>query len=164
MATWPGPLECAQACTPKHISIARADVLDALMRGVTPPTATANELASANAALANLNAALVKAGNRIDAVLQVAGYSLPLSVAPTLLAEIQIDLARYFMHSDLRINTPNSDEGQHPVHAGNQRAEQYLADIRSKKISLGVGDPAPPTSTSGAAYFAGEQRHWKRQT
>lgn len=165
IAAWPGALECAQACTPKHLPIPSADVMDALLRGNAPPVgATAPHIASATAALANLNAALAKADRRIDAVLQVAGYSLPLSPVPTLLQEISLDITRFLMHADLRINSKINSEGQHPIHAAYERAEKYLEQIQNRTISLGADDPAPPTSTSGAAYFAGETRYWKRSS
>ena len=165
IASWPGALECAQACTPKHLPIPAADVMEALLRGTALPVgATAPHIASATAALANLNAALAKADRRIDAVLQVASYTLPLSPVPTLLQEISLDITRFLMHADLRINSKINSEGQHPIHAAYERAEKYLEQIQNRTISLGADDPEPPTSTSGAAYFEGETRHWKRNS
>lgn len=165
LVAWPGAQHIAEACTPKGLPIVKMALMDALLRGITPPGSwTSTELATATAALANCQAACDEADVEIDAVLVVAGYVTPMDPAPQLLTQIGKAIALFYMHSDLRINSEINSEGQHPVHARYKWAQKQLDEIRLRRLSLGPTDPTPPSSGGGPAFMSGEPRLWARKS
>jgi phage gp36-like protein len=163
-AAWPGARHIAEACTPKDQPLVKSALMDALLRGLPTTGWTAPEVAIGNVALANLLTAGDEAEAEVNASIMVAGYTAPLLPAPPLLKQISKAITMFLIHSDLRINTANSNDGQHPIHARYEEARKQLSDIRNRKLSLGVGDPTPPSAGGGPAFFGGETRYFKRRS
>lgn len=163
LTPWPGGLEIAQAATPEHLPPVTAALMDATLAGADRSAYDPDDVAVADLAAARVSAAILASGELINSYIAPRyAASMPLAAGPagTLKAHARA-ITRYYLHQHLRVTAPTSDGGQHPIHADYERTLAFLRDVAAGKLSLGVDDPAPVT-TSGAEWSSGSDRLWSR--
>jgi phage gp36-like protein len=163
LTPWPGGLEIAQAATPEHLPPVAAALMDATLAGADRSAYGSDVRAVADLALARVNAAITAAVELVNSYIAPRyAAAMPLAAGPAAALKVHARaITRYYLHQHLRVTTPNSADGQHPIHADYERTLAFLRDIASGKLSLGVDDPAPVT-TSGAEWSSGSDRLWSR--
>lgn len=163
LTPWPGGLEIAQAATPEHLPPVAAALMDATLAGADRSAYDPDDVAVADLVLARVNATILAATELINSYIAPRYASrMPLAAGPAgaLKAHARA-IVRYYLHQHLRVTAPGSGDGQHPIHADYERTLGFLRDVAAGKLSLGMDDPAPVT-TSGAEWSSGSDRLWSR--
>lgn len=162
LATRYGLLRLAQAATPLHRPTVDAELLGAVINAADVSAWNSDQINDANQALDVINAACADAVEEAASYVLMRAPAVPLP-APSVLTLWQSRIAWYRLHIDLRINTPQSDGGQHPVHRDYDDTIKSLRDYRDGKQGLGIAqDPnVPPANASPEWHSQGTV--WNRR-
>lgn len=157
LAERPGAQELAQVATPEHEPIVDAALMDATLRGTDRSAWSAEDQATADAALAVIGDAVAEADATIDGFLAQRGYVLPLAPVPTIVSGWSRAIARYLLHKGRR-----SLETTDPIVRDYRDALKLLQLTADGKFSLGADD----TVANGASTdvrFAGDANVFGRR-
>ena len=141
-------------------------LLVATIAGAPRDAWTPEEIAQADAALAAINAELVRATGEADARLAKRGYILPSDPVrfPVLVVWVRA-IARYHLHAEREGEHANVTDGR--IERDYLDAREALDLIAAGKLSLGAGDPlAVPAegSDAGAIRITSQPRMFGRDT
>lgn len=150
LADRPGALEIAQVATPDRESIVDAELMDATLRGTDRGTWTQAETTVADAALANVQAAIDDADSVIDGYL-AKRYALPLDRVPPILAVYARYITRYNLHKNRQ-----SMETNDPIVRDYRDAQKFLMAVAGGQLSLGADDPVIDNPASSDVQFSGD--------
>lgn len=125
-------LQASATSDPEHL--VTADLLAATISGGDRSGYTADEIAAADAVLANLSEACTQAGAKVDAALLARwpGLTVPLASTPTDVARIALWVARYFVHDAIE------DEEKSIIYRRYKDACTELRDLARGLTDLGV--------------------------
>jgi len=135
LADAPGAQELAEVATPEHLPVAPAALLDSLLRGTTPPSASDEERQAAEDALRVIAAAQLAADAIIDGYLGKKGYALPLTPCPPLVGQWARSITRYLLHKDRR-----TLESTDPIVRNYEDALKLLQQTANGRFSLHGAD------------------------
>lgn len=147
LADRPGALEIAQVATPEREPIVDAALMDAVLRGNDLSGWQPADVAVADLALANVQAAIDDADSVIDGYL-AKRYPLPLASTPPILATYARALARYNLHKNRQ-----SLEANDPIVRDQRDAMKFLMAVASGALSLGATDPALTDAAQADVQF-----------
>ena len=154
LAERPGARELAQVATPDGKAVIAFDLMDASLRGLDRGAWSAEDIATADAALQRIDDAVAEADAVIDGYLVKRGYAVPMDLAAAstrkLIAGWSRAIARYLLQKD-----SISDEKTSPIARDYRDAQRLLQLTADGKFSLGAEDPqAPGAGPSTDVRFA----------
>ena len=129
--------------------VASAELMLATIAGTDRTAWTADEIAVADQALADIDQAIVYADGEVDARLSRRGYPLPL-VNPerfTVLTVWARSIARYWIQLQRDMNTEQTGR----IERDYRDALKALQLVADGKLGLGAGDPLAPPTPGGAS-------------
>lgn len=135
LALAPGPEEVAQVATPSHLGVVPAELMRLTLVGGDRSAFAVDQIATADAALATVNAVIADAEQMIDGFLAMR-YALPLSPIPAIVRAWARDIVWYRLNQH-RVTKPNDD----PIVRRYDDALKFLGLTRDGKFSLGASDP-----------------------
>lgn len=150
LADRPGALEIAQAATPDRNAIVDAGLMDATLRTADRSTWAPADIAVADAALANVQAAIDDADSVIDGYL-AKRYPLPLVKVPGILVVYARAIARYNLHKSRQ-----SLEATDPIVRDYRDGIKFLTAVAVGQLSLGADDPVLDNPAITQAEFIGD--------
>lgn len=145
--------EIAQRADRGDTRLVTAQLMIDVAAGASLAGYTADEQASAVAALAAVDRALDDARNTIDS--HIGGrYPLPIAPVPEILERVACDLARFYLYDDQVTET---------IQKRFDEAMKLLRDVQGGKAQLGPSGATgqEPVSNAGAEIVSGA-RVWKR--
>lgn len=158
LAEKPGARELAQVASAEHRAVVDAELMDRTLRGGDRSSYDADDIASADAALARITQVIVETDELMDGYL-AARLSLPLASVPLTLTRVARAVVRYELHKD-RVMDAKTD----PIARDYYDALRLLDAIRDGKVTLGVSDPSSADSPvldvrieSGRKTFSGDE-------
>jgi len=138
----PGATELAQAATADDAPVVPAALMAATLEGSDRSAWAAEQIATADEALARIDRLIADTGELVDGYLG-ARYTLPLLTIPGIVRAWATDVLRYRLHDNLDADAPIASRYRDAV-AG-------LSLIRDGKLSLGVAEVATAPSGSPAS-------------
>lgn len=150
LADRPGATEVAQVSTPDRDAIVDAGLMDATLRGTDRSAWQAADIAVADVALANVQAAIDDADSMIDGYL-APRYTLPFTKLPGILVVYARAIARYNLHKS-RQSLENTD----PIVRDYRDAIKFLTAVAGGQLSLGADDPVLDNPTPTNVQFVGD--------